>query len=110
MAEALQENEMASTTDMNIVLGQGNAIKEVHNVRKQNLELNQQFVVQETEDKKKEEKSKVRESESGNRVEIKGDEEKENKGGSEDNQEDSKKERSKEESDLSEGKLIDIRV
>lgn len=101
---------MASTTDMNIVLGQGTAIKEVHNVRKQSLEVNQQFVVQETEDKKKEEKSKVRESESGDRVEIKADEEKENKGGSEDNQEDSKKERSKEESDLSEGKLIDIRV
>jgi len=101
---------MASTTDMNLVLAQGTAIKEVHNVRKQNLELNQQFVVQETEDKKKEEKSKVRESESGDRVEIKGDEEKENKGGAEDNQEDSKKERSKEESDLSEGKLIDIRV
>ena len=47
---------MASTTDMNIVLGQGNAVKEVHNVRKQNLELNQQFVAQQTEEKKREDR------------------------------------------------------
>ena len=31
---------------MNIVLGQGAAIKEVHNAKKQNLELNQQLIAQ----------------------------------------------------------------
>jgi len=110
VAELPQEKEMASTTDMNIVLSQGDAIKEVHNVRKQNVELNQQFVVQETENKKKEEKSKVRESEPGNRIEIRSDEEKKDKGGSGHNQKGSKKDQSEEESDLSEGSLIDIRV
>ncbi len=110
MAEPLQENEMASTTDMNIILGQGNAIKEVHNVRKQTLELNQQFVAQETEDKKKEDKSKVKEFDTGNRIEIKDDEKKKNKEGPKDNEKHSKQEQSKETSDLSERKLIDITV
>jgi hypothetical protein len=101
---------MAATTDMNIVLGQGNAIKEVHNVRKQSLELNQQFVVQKAEDKKKEDKSKVEAFDTGNKIEIKDDEEKKKKGASEDSQEDLKKEKIKEESDLPEGKFIDITV
>jgi len=104
------EKEMAGTTDMNIVLGQGNAIKEVHNIRKQSLELNQQFFAQEIENKKKEDKSKVKEFDTGNRIEVNADEEKKKKGDSEDNQKDSKKERTKEESNLSEGNLIDITV
>jgi len=102
------EKEMTGTTDMNIVLGQGNAIKEVHNIRKQSLELNQQFIAQKTEDEKKEDKSKIKKFDTGNRIEVKADEEK--KGGSEDNRKDSKKERTKEESNLSEGNLIDITV
>jgi len=101
---------MAGTTDINIVLGQGDAIKEVHNIRKQSLELNQQFVAQKTEDEKKENKSKVKEFDTGNRIEVKADEEKKKKGGSEDNQKDSKKEKIKEEPDLLEGNLIDITV
>ena len=104
------ENEMAGTTDMNIVLGQGNAIKEVHNIRKQSLELNQQFIAQKTEDEKKEDKSKVKEFDTGNRVEIKADEEKKKKGDSQDNQKESKKEKIKEEPNVSEGNLIDITV
>lgn len=102
------EKEMTGTTDMNIVLGQGNAIKEVHNIRKQSLELNQQFIAQKTEDEKKEDKSKVKEFDTGNRIEVKTDEEK--KGGSEDNKKDSKKEKTKDKSNLSEGNLIDITV
>jgi len=105
---------MASTTDMNIVLGQGNAIKEVHNVRKQSLELNQQFVVQKTEDKKKEDRSRIQEFDSSSRIEIKADEEKEKekerRPGSEDKEKGSRKEQSEEESDLSGGSLIDIKV
>ena len=103
---------MASTTDMNIVIGQGNAVKEVHNVRKQNLELNQQFVAQQTEQKKKEDKVTVQEFESPQRVRIEEEEkeEKRNKGGSREEQERSKEKQSNEESDPSEGKLIDIKV
>jgi hypothetical protein len=107
---------MASTTDMNIVLGQGNAIKEVHNVKKQSLELNQQFVVQNTEDKKKEDRSRIQEFDSSGRIEIKTDEEKEKekekegRPGSEDKEEGSKKVHLEEESDLSGERLIDIKV
>jgi hypothetical protein len=105
---------MASTTDMNIVLGQGNAIKEVYNVRKQSLELNQQFFVQKTEDKKKEDRSRIQEFDSSSRIEIKADEEKEKekegRPGSEDKEKGSRKEHSEEESDLSGGSLINIKV
>ncbi len=99
---------MPSSTDMNIILGQGAAIKEVHNVKKQNLEFNQQFVAQNTEDKKKEDKSKVQEFETSNRIDIKKDKEK--KKGKKGNKKDSKKKKQKEKINLSEGKIIDITV
>ncbi|MBE9523289.1 MAG: hypothetical protein IME95_08860 [Proteobacteria bacterium] len=101
---------MASTTDMNIVLGQGNAVKEVHNVRKQNLELNQQFVAQQTEEKKTEDRAKVQEFETAKKIGIEEDEEKKKKKGSGQDEKGSKKEQSEEASNLSEGNLIDIRV
>lgn len=61
---------------MNIILGQGTSIKEIHNVKKQNLEFSQQFVAQKTEDTKKEDKSKVQEFDTKNRIEIQKDPEK----------------------------------
>jgi hypothetical protein len=103
---------MASTTDMNIVIGQGNAVKEVHNVRKQNLELNQQFVAQQTEQKKKEDRVTVQEFESPQRIAIEEEEkeDKRNKKSFREDQKDSKEKQSSEESDQSEGSLIDIKV
>ena len=101
---------MSSLTDMNIVLGQGSAIKEVHNVRRQDLELNQQFVAQKAEDKKKEEKSKVQEFDLENRVEIKSDEEKKKREDQRYDNRGSKKEKLKEPLVSSEGSLIDIKV
>ena len=99
---------MSGTTHMNIILGQGNAVKEVHNVKKQNLEMNQQYIAQQTDDLKKEDKSKVQEFEKNNKIEIKKDKErkkyrkkrKRNKG----------EEEEKNKLDLSEGNVIDIRV
>ena len=101
---------MSSTTDMNIVLGQGNAIKEVHNVRREHLELNQQFVAQKSDDKRKEDRSKVQESEAGNRIEIKDDEEEKKRKGARDSQKGSKMTKTEEESNSLEGSLIDITV
>jgi hypothetical protein len=103
---------MSGTTDMNIIIGQGTTIKEVHNVKKQNLEINQQFVAQNSESQKGEEKSKVQEYETNNKIEIKKEEE-------EDEEKKKKlKKRKKQkhtdeqdnESDMTEGNLIDIRV
>jgi hypothetical protein len=101
---------MASTTEMNIVLGQGNAVKEVHNVRKHNLELNQQFVAQQTEEKKREDRVKVQEFESAKKIGIEEDEEKKKKEGSGQGAKGSKEEESEEAEQISEGNLIDIRV
>lgn len=71
---------MSITNDMNIIIGQGTAIKEVHNVKKQNLELNQYFTAQETDDEEKERKFKVQEFEAENKIVASRDEdEKKNK-------------------------------
>ena len=59
---------MSITNDMNIVIGQGTAIKEVHNVKKQNLEINQQFIAQAAGDEKREKKTKVQEFDTENKV------------------------------------------
>ena len=99
---------MSGTTHMNIILGQGNTIKEVHNVKKQNLEMNQQFVAQKSEDIKREDKSKVEEFETKNKIETKKD--KENKKDQKGNKKESNDEGQKEKLNLSEGKLIDIIV
>ena len=99
---------MSGTTHMNVILGQGNTIKEVHNVKKQNLEMNQQFVAQHSEDTKKEDKSKVQEFETKNRIEIK--KEKEKNKDQKGNKKKSNDENQKEKINLSERKLIDIRV
>jgi len=99
---------MSGTTHMNVILGQGNTIKEVHNVKKQNLEMNQQFVAQQSEGTKKEDKSKVQEFETKNRIEIK--KEKEKNKDQKGNKKKSNDENQKEKINLSEEKLIDIRV
>ena len=99
---------MASATDMNIILGQGSAIKEVHNVKKQNLEISQQFVAQNLEEKKKEDKDKVQDFEKGNRVEMKNQEEKK-KGEKEDERSAKRKKHGKKNNVLG-GSIIDITV
>ena len=99
---------MASTTNMNIILGQGSAIKEVHNVKKQNLEISQQVVAQNIEEKKKEEKDKVQDFEKSNRIDIKNDPER--KKGRKGYKRGTKNKKQKEKNNLSEGNIIDITV
>jgi hypothetical protein len=106
----LKEKAMSGTTHMNVILGQGNTIKEVHNVKKQNLEMNQQFIAQESEDTKREDKSKVEEFEAKNRIEVKTKKEKENKKNKKNNKRKSNNKNREDKRNLSEGKLIDIRV
>ena len=99
---------MSSPADMNIILGQGSAIKEVHNVKKQNLEISQQFGVQNIEEKKKEEKDKVQDFEKSNQINIKNDPEM--KKGRKGNKRGAKKKKQEEKNNLSEGSIIDITV
>lgn len=99
---------MSGITDTNIILGQGSAIKEVHNVKKQNLEINQQYAAQNMEDKKKKEKRKVQDLEKGSRILIKNDKEKnkDKKG----NPEDSGKKKEYKANNPLEGNIINITV
>ena len=101
---------MSGITDTNIVLGQGNAIKQVHNVGRQELELNQQFVAQKAEDKKKEDKSKVQDFEAGSRIKVNSDEEKKKREDPSYDEKGSQKEKLKKDSNLPEERLIDIKV
>jgi hypothetical protein len=108
----LKEKAMSGIAHLNAIIGQGNTVKEVHNVKKQSLEMNQQFVAQHSEDTKKEDKSKVEEFETKNRIEIKKEKEKEKekKKYNKRNKRKSNTENQEEKRDLSEGSLIDIRV
>jgi len=101
---------MTSTSDINIVLGQGNIVKEIQNVRRQDLELNQQFVAQKTKDDKEKEKSRVQEFETENKIEMTVDEEKSDREGPEGRQEKAKKRKLRDENDSTEGNIIDIKV
>ena len=61
---------MASDTSLNLVLGQGHAIKSIYNVKKQNLELQQHFASQQTEVKEKRSKETVQKFSADNRVQT----------------------------------------
>ena len=99
---------MSSTTNMNIILGQGSAIKEVHNVKKQNLGVNQQCVVQHVEDKKKEDKDRVQDFEKSKRINMEN--EKEKKKGKKSNKRGSEKEKQKEKNNFLQRNIINITV
>jgi len=101
---------MAATTNMNIILGQGNAVNEVHNIKKQNLEMNQQFVAQETEGKKKEDKTKVQKFEAADKVAIHEDKEEKGKKDLKNTSKRKPKRKIKGKSASPEGNRIDIRV
>ena len=62
------------------------------------------------EDKKKDARSKVQDFETGNRIEIKKDDEKKDKEGSKNSRKELKKEKKEKESILSGGSIIDIKV
>jgi len=64
---------MSGTADMNVILAQGDTVREVQNIRKQVLEQGQQSIVQKSEDQKKESKAKVQDSQPGDKIEIRSD-------------------------------------
>jgi hypothetical protein len=101
---------MASDTNINSILTQGNAIKSIYNVKKQNLELQQQFAAQHTEVKNKKDKVKVQKFGTDNKVEIKDDSERKKKQREEKLKKKMKTE-AKDKNGLNpEGTLIDIKV
>jgi len=101
---------MSSTSNMNIVLTQGTAVKEIHNVRKQTLDLNQQYVAQHTEILKRQEKEKVPELKPADRVRIEKENEKKNLKDSKQEQKDPEEDTFEEETAPSGDHIIDITV
>lgn len=99
---------MTGTTDMNIIVGQGTAIKEVHNVKKQSLELNQHFLAQNTEEQKKEDKVTVQNFSDSSKIEKESDEKKREKKDQQDNKKGAGREDLEDEFKMTEGNLIDI--
>jgi len=101
---------MSSMTDMNIVLSQGTAVKEVQNVRKQSLDLNQQYVGQQAEVLRKEDKNKVPEPKAGDQVEISQENEMKNMKNRKGRQNDFEEDAADEETEPLGDHLIDIKV
>jgi len=101
---------MSSTTNMNAILGQGHSIKEVHNVKKQNLEMNQQFAAQNAEVKKKTDKARVRDTDAETRIADRDDEAKHGKKRSSHPKKNEKKRPEDMDERSDEGNLIDITV
>ncbi len=101
---------MTGTSNMNIIVGQGTAVKEVHNVKKINLEIKQQFVAQETETQKKKDQSKIQKLENTDKVMIKSDQEDRDKEEKKNKKKGSKKNKSDNELKMNESNLINITV
>lgn len=70
---------MSSTINMNVVVSQGNAVKEVQSVKHQNLELNQPLVAQQRKKKEEEGKNRVQEFEDTEKAKINKDESRDSK-------------------------------
>ena len=101
---------MASDTNLNIILGQGHAIKNIYNVKKQNLELQQHFAAQHTEVKEKRKKEKVVKYSAENKVRDKEDDTRECRKRSKASQRGPATQDDMETSPENEGSFIDIKV
>jgi hypothetical protein len=64
---------MASDSNLNSIISQGIAVKQIYNPKKQNLEVQQHFNTQHTETKEAQDKTKIKQTENENRVENKED-------------------------------------
>jgi hypothetical protein len=116
----VQEDKMSNTTDMNIVLGQGSAVKHIYNFRRHNQEVDQELAAQIIENKKQKKKEKIKKSETDNKVKVDSDQNKKDKKKWEKHKKDSenkeykkntiKKSDAKKDIDSLEGSFIDIKV
>ena len=71
---------MTGITNMNIVLGQGDAVKEVQGARRQNLGMDQQSVPQDMAARARRRKQRIEAPQTGDEVRFRSDAEKEERG------------------------------
>ena len=101
---------MAGDSNVNIVISQGNAIKEIYNVKKQTLEMQQQIGMQEHIKKHREEKIKIQKSEKNTKIQDKGDENRESQGHLAKREEEKNEEQDQAAENRSDSSFIDIIV
>ena len=101
---------MASDSNLNSIISQGIAVKQIYNPKKQNLEVQQHFNTQHTEIKKAQDKTKIKQTKNDKRVENRED------GHKKDHKRRKKRKRKKGHASLKsqdlapEGNFIDIKV
>ena len=101
---------MASDTNVNSIISQGIAIKQIYNPKKMDLELQQHFNVQNSELKKEKDKTKIKKTGNENRVENKSEEPKDSAGQKSNRRSKERQPKPQDHELNSEGNLIDIKV
>ena len=102
---------MASDGNINSIISQGMAVKQIYNPKKQNLELQQHFNTQHTEIEKAKDKSKIKQTQSENRIENEADEHKKDRKRRKKKRKRKQKEKALKTHGLTaEGNFIDIKV
>ena len=101
---------MAGDSNVNIVISQGSAVKEIYNVKKQNFEMQQQMGTQERIKKHREEKIKIQKSENNTKIQIKGDENREGQGHFTKREEEKNEKQNQADENRSDSSFIDVIV
>ena len=101
---------MTGDSNINMVISQGNAVKEIYNVRKHDLDLQQQTNMQEHIKKNREEKTKIKETENDTKIQVKDDENRKSKGNLNRREEEKNKEHEQDDENGSTRSTIDIIV
>jgi hypothetical protein len=101
---------MAGSANLNSIISQGMAIKEIYNAKKQSLELQQHFNAQHTEVKKEKERPKIKKFSTGNAIEDRKEPRKRQRRSGSRNRKREKESRQDSKELKKEGNFIDIKV
>ena len=101
---------MVGESNVNMVISQGNAVKEVYNVKKQNLEVQQQAGMQEHIKNHRKKKVKIQKTENNTKIQVKGDEKREDQGHLAKREEENNEEQNQTPENKSDSSFIDIIV
>ncbi len=101
---------MAGNSNINMVIGQGHAVKEIYNVKKQDLEVQQQTSIQESIKKNREDKTKIQKTGNDTKIQVKGDENRKGQGHLAKREEKDNEEQENTDENRSDSSVIDIIV
>ncbi len=101
---------MTGDSNMNLVISQGTAVKEVFNIKKQTLEVQQQTGMQERIEKNREEKTKIQKTDSDTKIQVKDDANRKDREHSEKRNKRKKEEQVDADENRTDSSFIDIRI